>query len=103
MDIIKVDTQTLVNAAGEFQNEGSQIASLTSEMMQLVTGLANQWQGEASQVFISQFKQLEDDIQRMAAKINEFVDDLNSIANVYSTYEQQSADAAAALDGDVIV
>ena len=103
MDIIKVDTQTLVNVAGEFQNEGSQIASLTSEMMQLVTGLANQWQGEASQVFIGQFKQLEDDIQRMAAKINEFVDDLNSIANVYSTYEQQSADAAAALDGDVIV
>lgn len=102
MDIIKVDTQTLINAANEFQSEGSQIASLTSQMMELVTGLSGQWEGEASQVFINQFRQLEDDIQRMANKISEFVDDLNSIANVYNTYEKQSADAAAALEGDVI-
>lgn len=102
MDIIKVDTQTLINAAGEFSQEGSQIASLTSEMMQIVTGLAGQWEGDASQMFINQFRQLEDDIQRMSNKINEFVDDLSSIANVYDTYEQSSAEAAAALETDVI-
>lgn len=102
MDVIKVDTQTLMNVAGDFSNEGSQIAALTSEMLNVVKGLAGQWQGDASAAFISQFSQLEDDIQRMAQKINEFVEDLQSIANVYNTYEQQSADAAAALETDVI-
>lgn len=102
MDIIKVDTQTLLNVAGEFSTEGSQIASLTSEMLTIVRGLASQWEGEASNTFINQFSQLEDDIQRMSLKINEFVDDLQAIAEVYSTYEQQSAEAAAALETDVI-
>lgn len=102
MDIIKVDTQTLVNAAGEFNQQGTQIASLTSEMMTLVKGLAGQWEGETSQVYINQFSQLDDDIQRMSNKITEFVDDLISIANVYNTFEQVNTEAAAGLETDVI-
>ncbi|MCD7726725.1 MAG: WXG100 family type VII secretion target [Ruminococcus sp.] len=102
MNIIKADTQTLLNAAGEFSSEGSQVAALTSEMMQIVTGLACQWKGDAANMYINQFRQLEDDIQRMSGKITEFVEDLTSIANVYSTYEQSSMEAAAALETEVI-
>ena len=102
MDVIKVDTQTLMNASNEFSQEGAQIASLTSEMLSLVRGLAAQWQGEAAGAFINRFGQLEDDIQRMSAKISEFVEDLASIAEVYNSYEQQSTDEALSLETDVI-
>lgn len=99
---IKVDTEVLVTAANNFQDQGNSIASITSQMMDLVIGLGNQWIGEASNAYISRFKMLEDDIYRMANKITEFVEDLITISNVYNTFEETSMDEVNALETDVI-
>jgi len=100
--IIKVDPAKLLETASAFDTQSTQVSNITTEMMNLVTGLSSQWEGSASQTYVERFKSLEDDIQKLIAKVKEYVSDLEQIASVYSTYEEESVQAAQALEIDVI-
>lgn len=101
--IIKVAPELLISTAGEFSNQGNTIRSLTGEMMQLVTGLSSAWEGEAATAYMTKFKGLEDDIQRMTAMVQEHSTDLEDMARIYQEADAQSAEEANGLSADVIV
>lgn len=101
--IIKVSTEQLRNTANEFSGLGQQVSSLTSEMVSLVTGLSSGYEGEAAQAYISKFRGLEDDIQKINRMIQEHVTDLNDMAQRYDQAEQSNVSDAGNLSSDVIV
>lgn len=101
--IIKVTPDVLISTSNEFSTEGTQIGSLTTQMMDLINALPSTWVGEAGSAFVSKFSGLSDDIERMINMINEHVEDLNEMAQTYMTTEQQIEDMTQSLSSDVIV
>lgn len=100
--IIRVSPEQLISTAGEFSNQGSSISALTGEMMLLVTGLSSVWEGEAATAYMTKFKGLEDDIQRMIRMVQEHASDLEEMASVYTQSDKTGADEASGLLSDVI-
>lgn len=101
--IIKVSPQLLVNTSTEFGNQGTNISNLTTSMMDLVVGLAGSWEGEAANIFITKFRGLEDDIQRMIAMVQEHTNDLEEMAQNYQNADDTNASDASGLSDNVIV
>lgn len=101
--IIKVSPQLLTSTASEFGNQGNVINNLTSEMMNLITGMASTWEGEAATAYITRFRGLEDDIQRMIRMVQEHSSDLQEMAQIYSEADMANAEEANSLSSDVIV
>lgn len=99
---LKVSSEQLISTASEFENKGTTVANLTNEMMNIVTGLAGVWEGEAATTYINRFKELSDDILKMNNMIKEHVTDLNEMANVYQQAERANEEIATGLRGDVI-
>ncbi len=97
-----VTPEELESAADDFSTAMGQVTSITGEMMSQVTGLSSKWQGEASTAYINKFNQLEDDITKMKAMIQEHVNDLKDMATVYRQAESANQEAASALAGDVL-
>jgi WXG100 family type VII secretion target len=101
--ILKVSPEILINTADTFSTEGSQIGTLTTQMMELVTGMSGLWTGEASQAYITKFQGLEDDIQKLIRMVQEHSTDLQTMAQQYQTAEEQNAQLAQSLSADVVV
>lgn len=100
---ILVTPEELVGTATEFQTQGGKIQELTGQMMTIVTGLSSSWEGEASNAYIQKFKGLDDDIQKMIRMINEHVQDLQDMAEIYSRAEEGNIEDISGLVSDVIV
>lgn len=100
--ILRVTPQELVNAANEFDGTGAQIQALTQEMMELVNGMKNIWQGQAATAYSTKFTALQDDMDKMHRMIKEHVSDLTEMANVYTQAEQSNEETSNALASDVI-
>lgn len=100
---LRVTPEQLVTASNEFSNKAGTVGNLTTEMMNLVTGLSSAWEGEGSTAYITRFKGLEDDIQKMIRMIQEHSNDLNEMATAYKTAEGQVVELAQSLSSDVIV
>ena len=88
--------------SAEFSSQGNTIISLTGEMMNIVASMSSVWEGEAASSYMTKFKSLESDIQTLNRMIQEHVNDLEQMANLYSTAEQQNVDDAASLSSGVI-
>ena len=101
--VINVSTEQLRSTASEFSTLGQQVASLTSEMTNTVTGLSSAWEGKAAQAYINKFKGLDDDIQKMNRMIQEHVTDLNDMAQAYDEANSANVDLIGNLSSDVIV
>lgn len=101
--IIKVSPQLLTSTASEFGNQGTVISNLTGEMLNLITGMASTWEGDAATAYITKFRGLEDDIQRMIRMVQEHSSDLQEMAQIYSEADMANAEEANSLSADVIV
>lgn len=101
--LLRVTPEQLVATSNEFSDKAGTVGNLTTEMMNLVTGLAGGWEGEGSAAYIARFKGLEDDIQKMIRMIQEHSSDLNEMATAYRTAEDQVVELAQSLSSDVIV
>lgn len=100
---LKVDTAKLKSTAGSFSSTAGTIRSLTNSMTDTVNSLTGEiWGGTAQQRYVSQFKGLQDDINRMISMINEHVSDLEDMAGTYESAEQSNESMAGALASDVI-
>ena len=100
---IKVSTSKLRSTANAFNSTGSQVRSITNQMVTLVNALNGQvWSGDAANAYKQKFSQLQDDINRMASMINEHVTDLNNIAQEFDRAESSNVSTSNALAGDVI-
>ncbi|MDO4617062.1 MAG: WXG100 family type VII secretion target [Lachnospiraceae bacterium] len=101
--IIKVSPQLLTSTATELSNHGTAVSNLTSEMVSTVAALASSWEGEASTAYITRFRGLDDDMQRMIRMIQEHSTDLQEMAQLYTEADNANAEEANALASDVIV
>lgn len=101
--IIKVSPQLLTSTASEFSSQGSAVSSLTGEMMNLVTGMTSVWEGDAANAYITKFRALEDDIQKMIRMIQEHSTDLEEMARIYGDADTQNMEDANSLSADVII
>ena len=101
--IIKVSPQLLTSTASEFGNQGTIINNLTTEMMNLITGLSSTWEGDAATAYITKFRGLEDDIQKMIRMVQEHSQDLQEMAQIYAEADMANAEEANSLSADVIV
>lgn len=99
---ILVTPEQLERTAGEFSSVMSQVRNLTNSMTDQVHGLCAKWQGEASAAYINKFSQLNDDIAKLAAMINEHVSDLNEMAGRYRSTEHTNEEISNSLAGDII-
>lgn len=100
---LKVDTAKLSSTATSFQSTGNTIRNLTNSMTETVNALTGQvWSGDAQVKYTSQFKGLQDDINRMLNMINEHVTDLQEMARGYEQAEAANTSTASALSSDVI-
>ena len=99
---ILVTPEQLESTANEFNSIMSQVQNLAGSMTDQVNGLGAKWQGEASTAYINKFNQLNDDIARLAAMINEHVTDLNEMAAIYQKAEAKSQEISGALSGNVL-
>ena len=99
---INVSTEKLLSTSSEFSSQGNTISSITSEMLNLVASLSSAWEGEAATAYLTKFKSLEADIQVLNRMIQQHVNDIQQMANVYSEAEQANADTAASLSSGVI-
>ena len=100
---ILVTPEILVSTADEFNTIMGQVQGLASNMTDQVTGLSAKWQGEASTAYIEKFKQLNDDIAKLAGMINEHVTDLKDMAKVYADAEKANVELSNTLAGDILV
>lgn len=99
---IKVTPEELRTASGEFASADSKISNLTQEMMTLVTSLASNWEGEASQAYINRFRELDDDMSRIHAKIQEHSTDLDEMARVFEDVERKTQEMNSAVSSNLI-
>lgn len=99
---INVTPQKLISASQEFSTQGNTISSLTSEMLNLVSSMSSTWQGDAATSYLAKFKGLESDIQILNRMIQEHVNDLQQMANLYSAAERSNVDDAASLASGII-
>lgn len=101
--VLNVNAQDLINTADMFEQSGTTVSQLTTEMLSLVTGLSSVWEGDVAQMYISKFTALDDDIERMVGMITEHVADLYSMAFNYLDAESEGMSAVEILSTDVIV
>lgn len=101
--IIKVNPEVLINTAGEFSSEGTQIGGLTTQMMELINGLPNTWIGEAANAYVTKFNGLQDDIERLLRMVQEHSEDLETMAQTYINAEVGAGDVSQTLSDNVLV
>ena len=99
---IMVSPDKLIATSQEFGTQGSTMAAITSEMLNIVASLSSVWEGDAGTTYMAKFRSLETDIQALNRMVQEHVNDLQQMANVYTTAEQQNTEDAAALVSGVI-
>lgn len=101
--MIKVSTDKLRGTSSEFSSIGSTVSNLTSQMTSLVTGISGAvWTGEAATAYVSKFKSLDNDIQKINRKIQEHVNDLNEMARVFDEAENTNVQTSSGLPGSAL-
>ena len=101
--ILKVTPEKLISTSQEFSSNGDTISTLTQQMTEIVTGLSSIWQGDAASAYSAKFNQLNDDIQMLVKMVKEHSNDLQTMANKFTSTENENLDIIQSLSGDVIV
>lgn len=100
--ILKVDPQKLISTSQEFSSAGTNVRQLTSEMVNIMTALNSTWQSDAATAYISKAQALDTDIAKLNGMIQEHVQDLQEMAQQYTSAEQAAQAEAEALQTSVI-
>lgn len=100
---LRVDPSVLQSQAQELGKYVSTMRRLFESVASSVNGLANYWEGEASDEYRKRYERLKPEIEEMLNRLGEHSTDLNSIAAVYTGVESSNEDIAQDLSSDVIV
>ena len=100
---LKVTPEQLVSTANEFSTCGTTVRNITASMTEIVNGLSAAWSGEDASAYVTKFKGLQDDIERIHTMIQEHVNDLNEMAKNYTNATSANISDIDALSSDVIV
>ena len=97
-----VTPEKLISTAQEFSSCGSQVNSITQQMLQIVRSMNTLWSGEANTAYATKFNALEDDMTKINRMISEHATDLQEMARNYQQAEALNVETASALQQDVI-
>ena len=100
---LKVTPQQLKNCSSQFQQSDNTVNNLTQQMMDIVNQLNPTWAGEAATGYYNKLKGLQGDMTKLHKMIDEHVNDLVEMANVYERAEAANLQAASALKINQIV
>lgn len=100
--ILKVTPEKLIQSSGTFATTGTQVKNLTGEMMTLVDSLQWIWQGEASGTFLTRFKTLQTDMDKLYRMIAEHSQDLTEMAGHYQRAESGNMEQGSGLESNII-
>ena len=103
IETLKVTPSELEKAASSFEGTGNEVQSLTTQMLELISGISDGvWSGEAANTYKAKFAGLQDDILRLNKMITEHAEDLRNIAAKYTDTESQIQDLVNSLKDDII-
>lgn len=102
MNKILVTPEELIATSEKFANSGSQVNSITDQMLSIIRSLSSTWMGEASTAYLAKFASLEDDMARIYNMITEHVNDIQEIAKNYNIAESDNTQTSGGLPSDVI-
>lgn len=92
--ILLVTPEKLHNTASDFQSKATQVKALHDNMIVKVNGLSSCWTGSASDTYRKKFADLKTSMDKINAMITEHVNDLNTMADQYSSAETAAQNAA---------
>ena len=98
-----VTPEQLISTSNEFNGHMQQVRQITGSMTDTVKALTGQWEGEAATAYQNKFNELQDDIAKLAAMIQEHVTDLQEMAKKYQEAEKASQEIAGSLSGNVLL
>ena len=102
-DTIRVTPKELQDKAQLMENTGNEIKNLSQNMTAKVMELTGRiWSGEAQQAYITRFKSLQEDIERLNKLITDEAQHLYTIATEYSTTEETNIAASGNMSEHVI-
>ena len=99
MKELRVDSSVVMNKAGDMQGIRGRLHNTMEEMKGKFTSLRSSWDSEASVVYDTQFTKIHVDLESMLLIVDEYVKDLNEVAQGYKTTEQNLQNAAQSLPG----
>ena len=100
--ILKVTPEKLIQSSGTFATTGTQVKNLTGEMMILVDSLQGIWLGEASGTFLTRFKTLQTDMDKLYRMNAEQSQDLTEKSGHYQRAESGNMEQGIGLESNII-
>lgn len=97
-----VTPETLISTAQEFSNMGTQVNTLTQQMIETISSLSGTWAGEAYTAYSGKFNSLNTDMTKIYNMITEHATDLQKMAANYQQAESINVETSAALQVDII-
>lgn len=103
MSTLKVTPQKLRKQGQDFEKDAKQFKNITTSMFELINGINGAvWSGDAANAYKNQFKELQDDANRLYKMVIEFAKDLQEVAKQYEAAENANIATANSLAKDVI-
>ena len=98
-----VTPEQLQSTASNFSAKATQVKALHDSMIQKIQNLNASWTGTAADAYTAKFNALQASMDTINRMIMEHVNDLNAIAEQYSSAETQAAAAANELPASTLV
>lgn len=98
----KVSTDQLELASNAFDSSRNKCINLARRIMNIAGELKGSWQGDAATAFYNKLQGIQGDINDINKIINEHVQDLREIANVYKQTEDTVKAQSSGLQSDVL-
>ena len=89
--VLKVDTNIMKDQSNLVRNDVKNIERHWKSISKLINGTRNYWEGEASDAHIKLFRDMEADVEKVIARLNENPVKLQQEAGVYEAAEQAAA------------
>lgn len=99
----KVKTEVLHQKSSSINSKIKKVKNKFDEMERLVNSIKTYWEGEASKSNQKYYEGFKDEILEILARLEEHVTDLESMAGVYETTEQEVKSIIEELPKDIIV
>lgn len=100
---LKVTPAELKKQGQKFEKEANDFKKITNKMFDLINGINGKvWSGNAANAYKNQFKQLQDDSQRLYKLVKEISTDIVKVADNYAEAEKTNTEASKKLAKDII-
>lgn len=101
--VLKVTPEQLQEKAAEIDGQISRLTRVFESVFDIVVSSSNYWQGDAADLYRSNYKKEDKEAKIMFNRIKEHVADLNAIAQIYTGTEIKNKEIINQLPSDIIV